>query len=299
MLGEEVYKYVAQQIKARQNLYNNAGDRNQTKLNALSNQNAWVKLASGVGLETAAQKLNLYKSTDVVDNGNDQKIGYHSSYNLSNVSSLLNNLNVPKKIAESKPLLSPDAKEKISKLKLPSTKVNGQTVQIDKNSLVGTQLAKFFVLFNGLSSLKNGKLENRQGFNPTNTFAAKVTDKGQVIADVSNSSYNTTDFGTVPMPGIVDFNIKSLNRGSIKKATIKIKAHSREHFEVLELLYLRLGYTVLVEYGNNIYYDEITTTKTSTDSNGNEKEIETTTSTLKKINTTLIENEESVIMEVF
>ena len=62
MLGQEVEAYIAQQIRARQNLYNNAGNRSQTKLNVLSNQNAWVKLASGVALESEAQKQSLKKS---------------------------------------------------------------------------------------------------------------------------------------------------------------------------------------------------------------------------------------------
>ena len=57
------------------------------------------------------------------------------------------------------------------------------------------------------------------------------------------------------MPGITGFDIKSLNRGSIKKATIKYKLHSKAQFDIFELLYLRLGYTVLVEFGNNIYAD--------------------------------------------
>ena len=58
--------------------------------------------------------------------------------------------------------------------------------------------------------LKNGKLKNKQGFGRDGIFSAKVVNK-EAIADVSNNSYNKSDFGIVPMPGIVDFNIKSLN----------------------------------------------------------------------------------------
>ena len=281
MLGQEVEAYIAQQIRARQNLYNNAGNRSQTKLNVLSNQNAWVKLASGVALESEAQKQSLKKSKT----GSFQKSGNPITFQIPTPE--FDKLNSQ---------LTPEAKDKISKLNLPTAKIDDKEVQINKNSLVGTQLAKFFVLFNGLSSLKNGKLENRQGFGRDGIFSAKVvkssTGAKEAIADVSNNSYNKSDFGIVPMPGIVDFNIKSLNRGSIKKATMKIKAHSREHFEILELLYLRLGYTVLVEYGNNIYYDEEITTPTITKADGTVEEKEVITSSFKKVNTTLIDDEE-------
>ena len=55
------------------------------------------------------------------------------------------------------------------------------------------------------------------------------------------------------MPGIESVDIKTLNRGSIEKATIKVKAYSREQFDIIDVLYLRLGYNVLLEWGNSVY----------------------------------------------
>lgn len=118
--------------------------------------------------------------------------------------------------------------------------------EIDTYTLDG--LAKNFILFNGTSYLPDGwtKLQNRGGFSRDSFLIG--------------GSYSKSDFGIVPMPGIVGFDVKSLNRGSIKKATIKFKLHSKQQFNIFELLYLRLGYTVVVEWGNNIYYgpEEIT-----------------------------------------
>jgi hypothetical protein len=57
------------------------------------------------------------------------------------------------------------------------------------------------------------------------------------------------------MPGIESADVKTLNRGSIKKATVKLKANNREQFEILDLLYMRLGYTVLLEWGNSLFID--------------------------------------------
>jgi len=80
----------------------------------------------------------------------------------------------------------------------------------------------------------------------------------------SNGAYGIggTDFGYSPMPGIIDADIKDLNRGSIKKANLSIKAHNKNQFDVIDALYLRLGFTIMLEWGNNKYIKEI-------DSDGN------------------------------
>jgi hypothetical protein len=67
------------------------------------------------------------------------------------------------------------------------------------------------------------------------------------------------DSGYSPMPGIISAEIKSLNRGSLEKAFIKIRANDRRQLDILDILYMRLGYTVLLEWGNSLY------TKTGTD----------------------------------
>ena len=89
----------------------------------------------------------------------------------------------------------------------------------------------------GTSRIEGNRTTQREGFQPQN----------------KNSSYTYGEFGYVPMPGIISTSIKSLNRGSLKKASVKLKVHDREQFEIIDLLYLRLGYTVLLEWGNSIY----------------------------------------------
>jgi hypothetical protein len=71
-----------------------------------------------------------------------------------------------------------------------------------------------------------------------------------------NAKQQTTnlDFGFVPPPGIESVEVKNMNRGSIKKATVKIKAYSRDQFDILDILYMRLGYTVLLEWGWSHYF---------------------------------------------
>ena len=52
MLGQEVNEYISDQFNIRQELYNNTNSRNKSQIQLLNNQNSWIKMASGVALET-------------------------------------------------------------------------------------------------------------------------------------------------------------------------------------------------------------------------------------------------------
>ena len=51
--------------------------------------------------------------------------------------------------------------------------------------------------------------------------------------------------------------VDCLNRGSIKKATVTIKAYNKFQFSLIEVLYLRLGYMMMLEWGWDKYIDNI------------------------------------------
>ena len=69
----------------------------------------------------------------------------------------------------------------------------------------------------------------------------------------SNYGFGGNQFGLSPMPGITNFSSKTNNKGSLRYATINIVAHNKRQFEYLETVYLRLGYTMLLEWGNSSY----------------------------------------------
>ena len=114
------------------------------------------------------------------------------------------------------------------------------------NGLTGTELAKKGVLFNGLSSL-----------NPENESYSFKSGVATGNSNINNSAYGFggTEFGIQPMPGIIGFDITHQNRGSIRSGTIKLKAYNKFQFDLIELLYLRLGFTVMVEWGHSHYLD--------------------------------------------
>lgn len=130
--------------------------------------------------------------------------------------------------------------------------------KLDSNNFLGTQLAEKAILFNTLSSYTNAG-------SPLNSQRAGITDEitvdalGNITSTLWNDSFaygiGGADFGLQPPPGITGVTVSSLNRGSIRKANVTLKAHNRFQFDIIELLYLRLGYTMMLEWGWDKYLD--------------------------------------------
>ena len=55
------------------------------------------------------------------------------------------------------------------------------------------------------------------------------------------------------MPGITNADITFYNNGALSKTTINIKCFSKAQFQLLDVLYLRPGYTLLLEFGWSQY----------------------------------------------
>ena len=60
------------------------------------------------------------------------------------------------------------------------------------------------------------------------------------------------------MMGITDFTIKSKSQyGTLREATLSIKANSPEQLDIIEKLYFKPGFTMLLEWGNSHYLDNL------------------------------------------
>ena len=56
------------------------------------------------------------------------------------------------------------------------------------------------------------------------------------------------------MPGITDINVRTKSAyGSLREAKVNFECHNRRQLEVLEMLYMRPGYMVILEWGWNPY----------------------------------------------
>ena len=126
----------------------------------------------------------------------------------------------------------------------------------------GSNLAKENVLFNGTTTQKPTVNEDGKII-PNNYSRGGIWDgKSTIGEDEVKQPYNYyaygmggTDYGLRPMPGIKSAMIKTETRGSIKTAEVKIQANNRQQFDVIDLLYMRLGFSMLLEWGNSSYFD--------------------------------------------
>ncbi len=63
-------------------------------------------------------------------------------------------------------------------------------------------------------------------------------------------------FGRVPMPGIIDAEIRTKSdNGALREAKVNFVCHNRRQLEILEMLFMRPGYPILLEWGWDPYID--------------------------------------------
>ena len=113
------------------------------------------------------------------------------------------------------------------------------------------ELAIKYVLFNGVTDeipRTNPGIEN---------FQRAGIDSSRIYDNVGAYGLGGTDWGIQPMPGIISANIKSETMGSLRTGTIQIKANNKAQFDIISTLYLRVGYTMLLEWGNTSYFNNI------------------------------------------
>jgi hypothetical protein len=143
--------------------------------------------------------------------------------------------------------LTPGKEEFPGKSVLTTLKDSGNYSGID---LSGDNLAKKFILFNGISNEKGGI---------TNLYSG-IT--GGPLSQTFGGAYGfgskddiQTERGFAPMPGITNVNFQYKNDGALAMATVQIKAFNRSQFQLIDILFQRPGYTVLLEFGSTVYLD--------------------------------------------
>jgi len=98
----------------------------------------------------------------------------------------------------------------------------------------GPEYAKKYQLFKGIASADGGFMPRGEGS--------------------ERSSYTeSTEYGFTPIAGITNFQLQSMNtEGTLKVGNITFVVNSPEDFNIIEKLYLRPGFNVLVEWGHSI-----------------------------------------------
>jgi len=124
-----------------------------------------------------------------------------------------------------------------------SSGTNVQYGNKDYDGLEGDALSKKYILQGGVLNHPNAETYAlRYGVGVDNAYGLKGG-----------------DFGNVPMPGITNISIKTGGKlGTLKETTIDFVCHGMEQLHIMEALYMKLGFSLLVEWGHTFFIDNKT-----------------------------------------
>ena len=249
-------KFVKEQLDTRKTILSNSGSNdneilgnNSRSTNYLNYQSKtpFVRLTSGVDIPKN------YVSFIPTSVSNNKFIPFSSTTNfLNNSNTTTNTLPTPQIY---NPIITPNH--------------SGEVLKNILDVSFGDDLAKNFVLEAGTlakqSSDPSPSISSlKKGFNVLGADSTYGLDKGfnNVNNDDPSEVFNESrdEFGIRPMPGITNVVINSRSTTSVglkglRECTISIKCHSLSQLQSIELLYMRPGYTALLEWGHSVYFN--------------------------------------------
>ena len=125
-----------------------------------------------------------------------------------------------------------------------------------KSDISGDNLAKKCILQGGVvsaplnnsGSIIDGGVNLKYGLSQGNIFNGAYGWGGKGITDKGNR-------GFAPLPGILNARFTYYSHGTYGKAEVQIQCFSRQQMALIDTLYLRPGYTLLLEFGWSVYID--------------------------------------------
>lgn len=117
---------------------------------------------------------------------------------------------------------------------------------------------------NTLFSERGDTLSRRYILQAGLTDHSKVIDQADNIFTLrsgigSNSAYGlggTEQFGIKPMPGLEGLSIKTGGKlGTLREATFEFTCYNMEQLNIMDALYMKLGFSILIEWGHIPYLD--------------------------------------------
>lgn len=148
--------------------------------------------------------------------------------------------------------------ERYQYLSVPNIAASDRDEIISSLKKVGNEEAKENILIGGTLYTKT-KTEEREGktYKKTKPYLRDGLHTNQIgLADSSGTYDQSPSYGYRPMPGITSFKVASKSAyGALKEVEITIQVNSREQLDMVDMLYLRPGYDMLIEWGNASYID--------------------------------------------
>lgn len=129
-------------------------------------------------------------------------------------------------------------------------------------TIVGDNLAKEFVLQGGVIKRNSkNKIKLRSGVTRGADISYDKDENGKDAAlspNFGNGAYGAIDvseLGYKPMPGITEFSIGTGGKlGVLQEVKLSFKCHNLAQLEIIDTLYMKLGFSIFVEFGHTNYF---------------------------------------------
>ena len=76
------------------------------------------------------------------------------------------------------------------------------------------------------------------------------------IINTDSYGFGGSKYGKTPMPGLTSIVVSDMNNGAIRKAKVDFTCTNLQQFEIINTLYMRPGYDVLIEWGHSVYLND-------------------------------------------
>lgn len=116
----------------------------------------------------------------------------------------------------------------------------------------GDELARKMVLMGGVTGVS---FDEQDGVLIESRIRQKGINRDPEDRYSGAYGFGGNKFGYRPMPGLSSAKIEYYNNGALRKADIQLTCYSPEQLDMLEILYLRPGYSILLEWGHVNYID--------------------------------------------
>lgn len=123
--------------------------------------------------------------------------------------------------------------------------------------ITGNKLAKDNVLFGGTVGVDRQTDESGEPFY-TNLGLKYGVATDNSLVNPRAYGFGGNEWGPRPMPGLTSVKIDNFNNGAVRKGVINFTCFNKDQFTILEALYMRVGYYILVEWGHTTYLDSST-----------------------------------------
>lgn len=145
-----------------------------------------------------------------------------------------------------------------------NVEIGGLEGDIAFQRLRGASLSQNFILEGGVKNSYTRNIDlDQDGVNESVTRRVTTPRAGFPNKQLPKTGISYGDFaiganainygdwsGIVPMPGIIDANIRTKSAyGSLREAKVNFVVHNRIQLSILEMLYMRPGYSVVLEWG--------------------------------------------------